>query len=167
MTCSNERENSPNWLHLSHISPNKQAFVSSSSSILLPSSQRQFESLPSAPYWRFRALTDKSHPVWRKRSYRFLAAVNLKWCPQFVFATFRPLQIDFFFASYMMTGSVVSASHWINLCVRLCIWTCSFTVRKFESDLWHLIYDRWCCNGTVMLSACFCCTFLQSCWWLT
>lgn len=39
MTCSNERENSPNWLHLSHISHNKRPFVSSSySSILLPSS---------------------------------------------------------------------------------------------------------------------------------
>lgn len=38
MTCSNERENSPNWFHLSHISPNKRPFVSSSSSIPSPSS---------------------------------------------------------------------------------------------------------------------------------
>lgn len=48
MTCSNERENSSNWLHLSHISHNKRPFVSSSSSIPFPSSWRQPECLLSA-----------------------------------------------------------------------------------------------------------------------
>lgn len=39
ITCFNERENTPNWLHLSHISHNKRAFVSSYTSIPVFSSR--------------------------------------------------------------------------------------------------------------------------------
>lgn len=84
MTCSNEHENSPNWLHLSHIRPNKQPFVSSSAS--LPSPPPGADLIASSqPFSGLVAIQrrDNTRPIqsrWRCRMSQFLAALNNKQC---------------------------------------------------------------------------------------
>lgn len=85
MTCSNERENFPNRLHLSHISYNKRPYILIHFFHSLPlGANLRASSLPFSGRLEF-LLTSSIHLVWAHRSRRFLTATRVTLFLHFLF----------------------------------------------------------------------------------